>query len=304
MSRIATGPDGVEHEFPDETTDDVVKRTLQKTYGAPKPPPDNSWGGMGKELIRSAGEGIASLGDLPAMIGNRINQAGPGAEFLPGGEADMPAPAAPQPMPSSRYNNTFPVTPGYEKSWTREVGNIAGPTALTLGLGSAPAIVRGAASRGLPALVSGGASLVGDTALTTAGTVAGKEGGGAVGQVVGGDTGRTWGEAIGSLGGSGLTPLVSNLVSRGLTAPNSVARFNDAELAGVKEPGLPLVGSSFASRWGSPAKQEIQQGQIDANLRDIGTAIRGSQAPGPIAEGRCRPGRHRLVQDRREDRRD
>jgi hypothetical protein len=33
MTQVVTGPDGVDHEFPDDTPDDVIKGVMQKTYG-------------------------------------------------------------------------------------------------------------------------------------------------------------------------------------------------------------------------------------------------------------------------------
>ena len=167
------------------------------------------------------------------------------------------------------YNSFLPPDPNHPEA--RKVGNIAGSVLPAI---VAPELLAGEFPSLLPALA--------DTAFTTATTYGGGKGGRAIDQYFGG-SGDT-GEAFGELVGGGLTPLVSNFASRGLTAPDSVSRFNDAKLAGVKEPGLPLVGSNFASRWGSPAKQEIQQGQIDTNLRDIGAEIRGSQAPGPISK--------------------
>ena len=290
MSRIITGPDGVEHEFPDETTDDVIKSTLQKTYGAPKPAPDNSWSGMGKEAVRSMGEGIAGLGDMVV---------GPGADivtltkdiFNPG----KPGTAPPVFATPTRdlYNQNLPVTPGYENSWTREAGNVAGPTLLTLGAGSGPAIVRTAATEGLvPAATQAVTrtlpAVVGDTTLTTAGTLAGKEGGGSAGQAIGGDTGRQWGEALGGLFGGFTTPIVrggTNIYLRSkLTDEESPQRLDYATTAGVT-PDISLVGSptgvaAAKQAPGYAAVRNAQQDQIDEALREAARA-RANRGQGP-----------------------
>lgn len=38
MPILVTGPDGVEHEFPDGTSDDVIKGVMSRTYGTPQAP--------------------------------------------------------------------------------------------------------------------------------------------------------------------------------------------------------------------------------------------------------------------------
>ena len=116
--------------------------------------------------MRSAGEGVASLGDIGPQaytLGeNALRAAGSSLANIPtelsaawnakSGElpnAPKPAPTEVDPTPTfyrDIYNSEFPVTPGYENSWTREVGNVAGPTLLTLGVGSAPAIIERAAT--------------------------------------------------------------------------------------------------------------------------------------------------------------
>jgi hypothetical protein len=246
-------------------------------------------GGALKEGVRAFGEDVVGTLDLPTRAANFIRNA-PALTTNAGIAAAKNAtpeqlkergvdPAIVNLQPEATvqspdynrtiYNSFLPPDPNHPEP--RKVGNIAGSVLPAI---VAPEALAGEFPSLLPALA--------DTAFTTATTYGGGKGGRLVDQYFGG-TGDT-GEAVGELFGGGLTPLVSNFASRGLTAPNSVARFNDAKLAGVKEPGLPLVGSNFASRWGSPAKQEIQQSQIDANLRDIGTEIRGSQAPGPISK--------------------
>ena len=65
MSQIVTGPDGVEHEFPDETPDDVIKNVMAKTYRGS----DLSSGA--KEFGRSVGEGATGLLDIPSRLMHR-----------------------------------------------------------------------------------------------------------------------------------------------------------------------------------------------------------------------------------------
>ena len=282
-----------------QADDDEIAIAIAKAK-AKTQQPDNSWSGFGREAVRSAGEGIASLGDIGPQaytLGkNALRAAGSSLANIPtelsaawnakSGElpnAPKPAPTEVDPTPTfyrDIYNSQFPVTPGYENSWTREVGNVAGPTLLTLGVGSAPAIIERAATA-VPKVLA-------DTALTTTGTVAGKEGGGAAGQYFGGDAGRRWGEALGGLFGGFTTPIVrggTNVYLRSkLTDEQSPQRLNDAAAAGVT-PDISLVGSptgvaAAKQAPGYAAVRNAQQDQIDEALREAARA-RANRGQGP-----------------------
>ena len=267
--------------------------------------PDNSWTGFGREALRSAGEGIASIGDIGPQVYTAIKNA-PSYATNAGIEAAKSAtpeqlkergvdpavvnmqPEATAPLPNfyhDAYDKVLPVTPGYEKSWTREVGNIVGPTALTLGVDSAPALIQNVA-KAAPKVLA-------DTALTTGGTVAGKEGGGAAGQYFGGDTGRQWGEALGGLFGGFTTPLA---VNSGIAAGrrmwvdpvNSPMLRDQARLSGVNY-DLSLVGNDSAAAAGkgrgfAPLRAE-QQNEISNAQKNNAAAIRGTPSDKQIALG-------------------
>ena len=230
---------------------------------------------LGKNALRAAG---SSLANIPTELSAAWNAK---SGELP--NAPKPAPTEVDPTPTfyrDIYNSQFPVTPGYENSWTREVGNVAGPTLLTLGVGSAPAIIERAATA-VPKVLA-------DTALTTTGTVAGKEGGGAAGQYFGGDAGRRWGEALGGLFGGFTTPIVrggTNVYLRSkLTDEQSPQRLNDATTAGVT-PDISLVGSptgvaAAKQAPGYAAVRNAQQDQIDEALREAARA-RANRGQGP-----------------------
>jgi hypothetical protein len=227
--------------------------------------PEGLWTST-KNLVRSAGEGIAQTMDLPEQIVTGIRN-------LPARTTNAAIDAAksatpeqlkargvdpaivnaqpeklldPENIYGTAYNKALPVPQGYEDSWSREIGNIAGPTALTLGVGSAPAIVEGVAARSLPTVARTVAKVVGDTALTTGGTVAGTEGGGAVGGYVAGDEGRQWGRALGGLAGGFTTPIARGsfeaAMRKKLLDTQSAQRAADAETAGVQR-DISLVGS-------------------------------------------------------------
>src|SRR5215472_14419807 len=70
MTQIITGPDGVEHEFPDETPDDVIKGVMQKTYGSSAGPP----------AAPTDGPGGAASADVPSGLLSRLAQPFHGAE--------------------------------------------------------------------------------------------------------------------------------------------------------------------------------------------------------------------------------
>ena len=100
MTQIVTTPDGVEHEFPDETTDDVIKKTL-KDYSAQADATARAnaaagsrneetgqtasgFGGMVKEAVRGAGEGLANIVDTPWTVGQALQHSGAESQFSTG----------------------------------------------------------------------------------------------------------------------------------------------------------------------------------------------------------------------------
>jgi hypothetical protein len=76
MTTVVTGPDGTEHEFPDETPDDVIKGVMAKTYASPfqsDPSIDAKIADVAKTvapgLARGAIGTLASPVDLPKAAG-------------------------------------------------------------------------------------------------------------------------------------------------------------------------------------------------------------------------------------------
>ena len=263
-----------------------------------------------KNFVRSAGEGIAGLGDIGPQIYTAIKNA-PSYSTNAAIEAAKSAtpeqlkergidpaivtmqPETTTPIPSpyrDLYNSQFPVPEGYKNSWSREIGNVAGPIALTLGAGNAPALVR--------APFSTTASVIGDTALTTGGTIVGKETGGAIGGAIGGETGRAVGEFGGSLVGGGLTPLLNalkyNAARRLFVNEDSTAMLDAADTANV-DADLSLIGNQRAVNWSRGAANEgirrRQQQQIDQSFNRASAEVaQGGAGPQPRIDEPVAPG--------------
>ena len=252
---------------------------------------DNSWTGWGKEALRSVGEGIASIPDLVL---------GPGADMVTLAKdlahgAQGPKPILGATPARSAYNEALPVTPGYENSWTREVGNVAGPAIVTAGAGAMPVIVEGGGSAILPAA----SRALAQAGVTTGAVTAGQTGGGKLGETLGGEPGRAIGETVGSLAGGFAPSAIVGAGYRGLknwlTDAGSAARLAAADKLKVP-PSLGLVGNKTAGVIedstagipfaGGPAydARRAQFQKMDAAARDIAAARRGGPATGPINE--------------------
>ena len=261
--------------------------------------PSGLWTGT-KNLVRSAGEGVAGLGDIGPQVyttaKNAVRAAGSSFANIPT-EIDAAwnakpgeLPNAPKPVPVQLdktptfyrdiYNEQFPVPQGYEDSWSRRIGNVAGPVALTLGAGEVPAIVKAPVSTGL--------KILGDTALTTGGTIAGGLTGGAAGGAAGGETGRQAGEWVGSLLGGSVTPTARyggyKTAEKLFTDEESAARLKAADDANVT-PDLSLTGNQRAVDYsrgaGNATIRRQQQKEIDQSLKGSAQDIAQSRG-GPV----------------------
>jgi hypothetical protein len=254
MTQIVTGPDGVEHEFPDETPDDVIKNVMKKTYGEDT----SGFVGGAKSFIRGAGRGVASLPDAPAaaytgiknlptrvfntfggerpvvsdehgdapvpvdlLTPQRQREAGAPTQPVaplqpPSPDNQVPLAVAPQTPISSAYNASFPVDPNHP--WADVTGTVAGP-----------AIVEAIASGGGSLLTLPGALAATRRAVaTTGGTLAGGKGGELIDKSLGGS--GDIGSVIGSVVGGGVAPGLTTQAgwkgfSTGLTDADSAVRL-------------------------------------------------------------------------------
>ena len=203
--------------------------------------------GMLGEAARSIGEGVATMGDWPAMagtgIGNIINRA-------------TGRPEAPLPMGINKaYNKALPPNPSFPE--TRDWFNMAGPILVTGPFGAAEATIPGLLAR---------------TAVTTGGSMAGSELGGNVGEHYFGKTGRTYGSLIG--GG----------VVGGLTQPVVQYGGYRAANAALADQGSEFVAGSSANKYAAAQRLGIaDQGSLGLFgnrlarlLEDAGAYIPGS----------------------------
>jgi hypothetical protein len=233
--------------FNKQAEEDAAAAAQANAYNVAAAPdvarPEGFWSnllGQAGEFAHGAGEGVASLADLPSRAGtgiaNLYNRAAgkPLAEPQLTGAVDL-------------YNKYVPPVPGYRDSWTRTAGNLAGPLIVTGGLGAPAAGAR------LPEIVStlaSGAARVGANAGLIKG---GSEIGGAVGHAItGGEGGQTYGELLGGglavpVGGYvGRQALSSGLTNRGPGPMSSAAKLTAADQINVP-PSLGLVGNKLAA---------------------------------------------------------
>ena len=273
MTQIVTTPDGVEHEFPDETSDEVIKSTL-KTYSAQADATaesnaaaglgnegvgGNELVGAGKSFVRGVGRGFANIPRAirrrhrdhqhPEMVEQRLQRQNPSRRRRTGRleqPAALPVELNKNPLHlgvSENYNRDFPVDP--EHPFADVAGQVAGP-----------AIVEGIATGGasIPGQVAG----VGRALATTTGSLAGGEAGGAVDRALGGS--GELGSFVGGGIGGGFTPgflkqAPVKAASKIFTGADTPARVAAVDRVNTLLPGdakIPLsaglVGSGVARR--------------------------------------------------------
>ena len=311
MTQIVTTPDGVEHEFPDETSDEVIKNTL-KTYSAQTDATAESNAaaglgdtgvsgadllGAGKSFVRGVGRGLANIPEpsdvvtgitnIPKWLSNDYNaKIHPAVAGPEGWNSPPPLPVELNKNPlhlgvSENYNKDVPVDP--EHPFADVVGQVAGP-----------AIVEGVATGGasIPGQVAG----AGRALVTTTGSLIGGESGGAIDRALGGS--GEIGSVIGGGLGGGLVPgLTKQAGWKGLstlfTDADSPSRLAVARIAGVP-PSLGLVGNKFAAGLedatvaqpfaGGPAYEarRAQYEALDRAAQEVAARTRGGPSVGDI----------------------
>jgi hypothetical protein len=288
----ALTPAQVQEQQDAQDAQDAADAAAAAAAAAPDAPrPEGFWMnllGNAGEFAHGAGEGVASLADLPSRAGtgiaNLYNRAAgkPLAEPQLTGAVDL-------------YNKYVPPVPGYRDSAARVAGNLAGPLIVTGGLGAPAAGAR------LPEIVSTLTSGAARTGVNAGLIKGGSELGGAVGHAItGGEGGQTYGEL---LGGGLAVPVGGYLgreaLSRGLTNPggpaSSAARLRAADQINVP-PSLGLVGNKLAAYLedalsvfpygGGPsyAARRAQYGALDAAARENAAQLRGAPRTGPISK--------------------
>ncbi len=318
MTQIVTGPDGVEHEFPDDTPDAVIKGVLRKTYGAPNGAPKPAVSTISAQdrllpEVRALGSSATDaqiqtlldtrnkdIADQQAKEGyipqakEALRAAGEGVAAIP--DAVMAPgkllgnlalnlsgqPGAPVDSIRQVYNAQLPPDPTFPG--TRKWASAAGPAIVEA---FAPELAPGVTTASLPSRVT-------RAATTTIGAVGGHDAGGAVGEAIGGDTGRKIGEGLGSVFGSVAMPPVVAVAERGLNriftdegSPGRVQTFDKANVplsmggVGNKFAGTiedSTAGIPFA---GGPAykARRAQYGALDQGLSDVANAVRPGGAP-------------------------
>ena len=251
----------------------------------------SGFGGMVKEAVRGAGEGLANIVDTPWTVGQALQHSGAESQFSTG---ETP-PAIVEPPSTGHlrdqaspvadvYNYELPPDP--EHPWVRNVARVAGPAIVEAASGG------GASSAVLPSLLR----VPVRAAATTGGTMIGGEVGRQADLAAGGD--GTRGQSLGSIIFGGVVPSVTNqgawkFGSHLLTDDESAARLAAAKIANVP-PSVGLVGNKFAAGLedatvaqpfaGGPAynARRAQYEALDAAARDIAAQTRGGPSTGDI----------------------